>query len=171
MSIEQTLVLIKPDGIHRRLTGLTIDRLEAAGLKLVGAKVVSVSEELAQAHYKDLSDKPFFSNLIRYIQGEFHGFQDHRIVAMVFEGENAVALTRKVAGATNPEDAAPESIRGSFGRITTKGQFENVLHASGNLKDAEREIKLWFAPQEVLSPLYPTKPAANGQKSREKIWA
>ena len=151
MATEQTLVLIKPDGMHRRLTGLVIDRLEAAGLKLVGAKVISVSEKLAREHYKDLSDKPFFENLIRYIRGEFHGIADHRIVAMVFEGENAVALTRKVAGATNPEEAAPETIRGSFGRITTKGQFENVLHASGNLKDAEREIKLWFSANEVLN--------------------
>jgi len=150
MALEQTLVLIKPDGMHRRLTGLVIDRLEAAGLKLVGAKVVSVSEKLAREHYKDLSDKPFFENLIRYIRGEFHGIADHRVVAMVFEGENGVALTRKVAGATNPEDASPDTIRGSFGRVTTKGQFENVLHASGNTKDAEREIKLWFAPHEVL---------------------
>lgn len=150
MALEQTLVLIKPDGMHRRLTGLVVDRLEAAGLKLVGAKVLSVSEKLAREHYKDLSDKPFFENLIRYIRGEFHGIADHRIVAMVFEGENAVALTRKVAGATNPEDAAPETIRGSFGRVTTKGQFENVLHASGNLKDAEREVSLWFAAGEVL---------------------
>lgn len=171
MAYEQTLVLIKPDGIRRRLTGLTIDRLEAEGLKLVGAKVVSVSEELAREHYRDLSDKPFFANLIRYIQGEFHGLKDHRIVAMIFEGENAVARTRKAAGATNPEEAAPESIRGSFGRVTTKGQFENVLHASGNLKDAEREIKLWFAPDEVLSPLFPTKHAVNGQQSRTRTWA
>lgn len=149
--MEQTLVLIKPDGIHRRLTGLAIDRLEAAGLTLVAAKVVSVSEELAREHYKDLSDKPFFENLIRYIRGEFHNLKDHRVVALVFQGEGAVALTRKVAGATNPEEAAPETIRGSFGRITTTKQFENVIHASGNLKDAEREVKLWFAPHEIVS--------------------
>ena len=171
MAIEQTLVLIKPDGVHRRLTGLVIDRLEAAGLSLSAAKVVSVSEELAREHYRDLSDKPFFANLIRYIRGEFHNLADHRVVAMVFQGESAVVLTRKVAGATNPEDAAPETIRGSFGRITTKGQFENVLHASGNLQDAEREIKLWFAPHEIMAPLYPTKAAVNGQRATSKVWA
>src|SRR5437867_1456010 len=128
--MEQTLVLIKPDGIRRRLTGLVIDRLEASGLTLVGAKMVGVSESLAREHYKELADKPFFENLIRYIRGEFHGLKDHRVLALVFQGANAVALTRKVAGATNPEEAGPESIRGSFGRVTTQGQFENVLHAS-----------------------------------------
>jgi len=144
MAIEKTLVLIKPDGIHRRLTGLVIDRLEGAGLTLTAASVVSVSEKLAREHYRDLAGKPFFENLIRYIRGEFHGLKDHRVVALVFQGEDAVALTRRVAGATNPEEAAPGTIRGSFGRITTKSQFENVLHASGNLDDAEREVDLWF---------------------------
>ena len=151
MAIEQTLILIKPDGAKRRLTGLAIDRLEAAGLTLVGAKVVSVSEELAKEHYRDLADKPFFPNLIRYIRGEFHKIPDQRILALVYEGENAVKLTRLVAGATNPEQAEPGTIRGSFGRVTTEGQFENVVHASGNLADAEREIKLWFAAGEVVS--------------------
>lgn len=168
MGMEQTLVLIKPDGLKRRLTGLVIDRLEAAGLSLVGAKALRVSEELARAHYRDLAGKPFFPNLIRYIRGEFHGLEDNRILALVFQGEGAVALTRRVAGATHPEQAEPGSIRGSFGRITTEGQFENVLHASGNLQDAEREIKLWFAPHEILSPLYPIKAAVNG---RAPSWA
>src|SRR5438105_15764445 len=127
MALEQTLVLIKPDGMHRRLTGLVIDRLEAAGLKLVGAKVVSVSEKLAREHYRDLSDKPFFENLIRYIRGEFHAIPDNRILALAYEGEGAIALVRKVAGATNPEQAEPGTIRGSFGRVTTAGQFENVI--------------------------------------------
>ncbi|MDE2291217.1 MAG: nucleoside-diphosphate kinase [Elusimicrobia bacterium] len=148
--MEQTLILIKPDGAKRRLTGLAVDRLEAAGLELVGAKVVSVTEPLAKEHYKDLADKPFFPNLIRYIRGEFHKIPDSRILALVYQGENAVKLTRQVAGATNPEQADPGTIRGSFGRVTTEGQFENVIHASGNLADAEREIKLWFKPGEVV---------------------
>lgn len=151
MAIEQTLILIKPDGAKRRLTGLAIDRLDAAGLTLVGAKVVSVSEKLAKEHYKDLADKPFFPNLIRYIRGEFHKIPDQRILAMVYEGEGAIALVRKIAGATNPEQAEPGTIRGSFGRITTEGQFENVIHASGNAADAAREIALWFKAGEVVS--------------------
>lgn len=153
MATEQTLVLIKPDGAQRRLTGLVIDRLEAAGLTLAAAKVVSVSEALAKEHYDGLKDKPFFPNLIRYIRGEFHRIPDNRILALVLEGEGAVALVRKVAGATNPEQAEAGTIRGSFGRITTEGQFENVIHASGTVPEAEREIKLWFKPGEVLRPM------------------
>ena len=150
MAIEQTLILIKPDGAKRRLTGLAIDRLEAAGLTLVGAKVVSVTEKLAKEHYRDLADKPFFPNLIRYIRGEFHGLKDSRVLAMVYRGENAIKKVREIAGATNPEQAAPGTIRGSFGRITTQGQFENVIHASSDPADAAREVALWFKPAEIL---------------------
>lgn len=152
MAIEQTLILIKPDGWRRGLTGLVIDRLDQAGLELVGAKVVRVTEALAREHYKDLADKPFFPNLIRYIRGEFHNLQHQQVLALVYQGEGAIALVRKIAGATNPEQADPHTIRGSFGRVTTQGQFENVLHASGNAGDAEREVKLWFRAEELLTP-------------------
>ena len=150
MPIEETLILIKPDGAKRRLTGLTIDRLDASGLEMVAAKMVSVSEALAHEHYKALKDKPFFPGLIRYIRGEFHGFKDHRILALVYRGENAIKKTREITGATNPEEAAPGTIRGSFGRITTDGQFENVIHASGDATDAAREVPLWFRPEEII---------------------
>ena len=151
MAIEQTLVLIKPDGLKRGLTGLTLDRLEAAGLEMVAAKMVSVSEKLAREHYQALADKPFFADLIRYIRGEFHGLGDHRVLALVYRGENAIKKTRQAAGATNPEEADPHSIRGSFGRITTKGHFENVIHASSDPADAKREVALWFKPEEILA--------------------
>ena len=150
MAIEETLILIKPDGLFRKLTGLTIDRLDASGLEMVGAKMVSVSNELAREHYKSLSDKPFFENLIKYIRGEFHGLKDSRVMAMVYRGEGAIAKVRQIAGATNPEQAAPGTIRGSFGRITTAQQFENVLHASSDPADAKREVALWFKPNELL---------------------
>ncbi|OGR88794.1 MAG: nucleoside-diphosphate kinase [Elusimicrobia bacterium RIFCSPHIGHO2_02_FULL_57_9] len=150
MAVEQTLILIKPDGLSRKLTGLTIDRLDASGLEMVGAKMVSVSEKLAREHYKALCDKPFFSNLIKYIRGDFHGFPGHRVLAMVYRGEGAIAKVRQIAGATNPEQAEPGTIRGSFGRITTAGQFENVIHASSDPRDAEREIRLWFKADEIL---------------------
>lgn len=150
MAIEQTLILIKPDGLFRKLTGLTIDRLDGSGLEMVAARMVSVSEELAREHYKSLSDKPFFTNLIKYIRGEFHGLKDSRVLAMVYRGEGAIAKVRLIAGATNPEQATPGTIRGSFGRITTAGQFENVIHASSDPVDAEREVKLWFKPEEIL---------------------
>ena len=150
MAIERTLILIKPDGLFRKLTGLTIDRLDASGLEMVAAKMVSVSEKLAREHYAALSDKPFFPNLIRYIRGEFHGLKDSRVLALVYRGDNAVSRVRQIAGATNPEQAAPGTIRGSFGRVTTAGQFENVLHASSDPADGEREVKLWFRPEEIL---------------------
>lgn len=150
MALEQTLILIKPDGLARKLTGFAIDRLDAAGLDLVAAKMVSVSEKLAREHYKSLSDKPFFENLIKYIRGYFHGLKDHRVLALVYRGEGAIKRVRDVAGATNPEQAAPGTIRGSFGRITTGGQFENVIHASSDPADAAREIKLWFKADEIL---------------------
>ncbi|MBI5624472.1 MAG: nucleoside-diphosphate kinase [Elusimicrobia bacterium] len=148
--MEKTLILIKPDGMHRKLTGLVIDRLDAAGLDLVGTKMVSVTEKLAREHYKSHEGKPFFPNLIKYIRGEFHGFKDHRVLALVYRGENAIGKARAVAGATNPEHAAPGTIRGSFGRISTAGQFENVVHASSDEADAEREVNLWFKPDELL---------------------
>jgi nucleoside-diphosphate kinase len=150
MSIEQTLILIKPDGLHRRLTGLTIDRLDAAGLELAAAKMVSVSTELAEKHYAEHVGKPFYPNLIKYIRGEFHGLADHRVLAMVYRGEGCIAKVREIAGATNPEQAKPGTIRGSFGRVTTAGQFENVLHASANVADAAREVGLWFKNGEIL---------------------
>jgi len=150
MAIEQTLILIKPDGQARRLTGLTIDRLDNSGLQMVAAKVVVVSEQLAREHYKSLSDKPFFEGLIKYIRGEFHGIKTNHVLAMVYRGENAIKAVRAIAGATNPEQAEAGTIRGSFGRITTAGQFENVIHASSDPTDAAREVALWFKPEEIL---------------------
>ena len=150
MAIEKTLILIKPDGLKRKLTGLAIDRLDASGLEMIGAKIVSVSEALAREHYEPLKDKPFFENLIRYIRGQLHGIPKNRVLAFVYRGDNAVARVREIAGATNPEDAAPGTIRGSFGRLTSGGQFENVIHASSDVQEAEREIKLWFSPNEIV---------------------
>ncbi len=150
MPIEQTLILIKPDGLFRKLTGLTIDRLDNAGLDMVAAKMVSVSTDLAEKHYAEHKGKPFYDNLIRYIRGEFHDLKDHRVLAMVYRGEGCIAKVREIAGATNPEQAKPGTIRGSFGRVTTAKQFENVLHASANPADAEREVSLWFKKDEIL---------------------
>lgn len=189
MAIEQTLVLIKPDAGKRLLTGLAIDRIEAAGLNLVGAKVVSVSEELARTHYAEHEGKPFFPRLIQYIQGKLHGIPDGRILALAFQGEGAVARVRKVAGATNPEDAEPGTLRGTFGRLRSVREgdpdgggvvkpgdqlMENVIHAAGNPADAEREIKLWFSPGELVRPIYPVKrvrSTIDGRESETEAWA
>ncbi|MFH1406423.1 MAG: nucleoside-diphosphate kinase [Candidatus Omnitrophota bacterium] len=166
--VEQTLVLIKPDGLKKSLTGNILTRLSETKLEIVAAKMVRVSRELAIKHYEHLKDKPFFEELIRYIQGELH--DRRKVLAMVYWGEDAIAKVKELSGATNPEEADPTSIRGSFGRITTKGIYENAIHASSNPSEAEREIKLWFLPEEVIVDLYPTKEETLSKLTR-KAWA
>lgn len=151
--IEKTLVLIKPDGLQKSLTGNILTKLSEAKLEIVGAKVVCVSRELAEKHYQHLKDKPFFEDLLKYFRGKLHGKRFERVIAFVYQGEDAITRVRKIAGATNPEEADPTTIRGAYGRITTKGVYENVIHASSDPKDAEREIALWFKPEEIVISL------------------
>jgi nucleoside-diphosphate kinase len=153
--IQQTLVIIKPDGLKKSLTGNILSVLSETRLKIVGAKVVRVSKSLAKKHYSHLKDKPFFNELIKYITGELHG--ENRVLALVYHGEDAIEKVRKVCGNTNPEKADPTTIRGKYGRILSSGVFENAVHASENEKEAEREIKLWFEPEELVIRIYPTK--------------
>ena len=152
--IEQTLVLIKPDGLVKSLTGNIIDKLSESELVIVGAKIVAVDKELAEIHYKDLKDQKFFDDLIQYIMGAYH---TKRVLALVYEGENAIKRVRHITGDTNPENASPTSLRGKYGRITTSGVFENVVHASSNPDDAKREIQLWFAPKELAKTRFDTE--------------
>ena len=153
--IQQTLVLIKPDGLVRSITGNILTRLSETKLEIVAAKVTKVTKEKAEAHYRELSDKPFFDELIQYLQGELH--DRHKVMALVYWGDDAIEKVRKLSGETNPYEASPTSIRGSFGRIRPSGLFENVVHASSDEEEAEREIKLWFDPDEIILDLYPTK--------------
>ncbi|MEI8344571.1 MAG: nucleoside-diphosphate kinase [Candidatus Omnitrophota bacterium] len=165
---EATLVVIKPDGLQKSLTGNVLSRLSEAQLCIIAAKIVQVSRELAAAHYQHLKDKPFFEELIKFIMGEYH---TKRTMALIYYGEDAIGKVRQICGATNPEEAKPGTIRGSFGRITTKGVFENVIHASSCREDAEREIKLWFEPSEiVVDGLYPAKQAVL-KDCPKKVWA
>ena len=152
MKVQQTLVLIKPDGLIKSLTGNILTQLSTTELILVGSKVVQVTRELAEEHYQHLREEKFFDELIKYIMGEYH---TKRVLALVYQGENAIKKVRDVVGMTNPEKAEPTSIRGKYGRITSQGVFENVVHASENEKEAEREIKLWFRPYELVNTLYP----------------
>ena len=164
---EPTLVIIKPDGLIKSLTGNILTKLSDAKLVILAAKVKAVSRELAEEHYFHMKDKPFFEDIVKYLMGEYH---TKRTMALVYHGENAIQRVRQICGATNPEEAAPGTIRGSYGRITTKGVYENVIHASSNPQDAEREIKLWFEPHEiVLDDLYPTKDSSKTIKT--KVWA
>lgn len=165
---QQTLVLIKPDGLKKSLTGNILTRLSETKLEIVAAKMVRVSRELAIEHYKHMKDKPFFEELIQYIQGELH--DRRKVMAMVYWGDDALAKVRKLAGLTNPEEADPTTIRGSYGRITTKGLYENVLHTSSNESEAQREIKLWFSPDEVIVDLYPTK-VVEVKAEKKCVWA
>ncbi len=164
---RQTLVLIKPDGLKKSLTGNILSRLSETKLEIVAAKVVKVSRELAAEHYSHMKDKPFFEELIKYLQGELHDRK--KVMAMVYWGDDAISKIRKICGATNPEEADPVSIRGAYGRITTKGLYENVIHTSSSEEDARREIQLWFRPDEIIADLYPTKEAEI--KEKRKVWA
>lgn len=165
MAIEQTLVLIKPDGLVKSLTGNIIDKLSESELIIIGAKIVSVSRGLAEEHYMHLKNEGFFEELIKYIMGEYH---TRRVLALVYQGENAITRVRHIVGHTNPEKALPTSLRGKYGRITTTGVFENVVHASANQEDAEREIKLWFKPSELANIIYKTEERETTGK--ELIW-
>ena len=147
---EKTLVLIKPDGLIKSLTGNIITKLSETKLKIVGAKIVKVSKELAEKHYSKLKEKKpeIFKETVKYLIGEYH---TDRVFALVYKGENAIEEVRKIAGKTNPEEASPISIRGKYGRINSRtGVFENVIHASDSIENAKREIELWFNESEVL---------------------
>lgn len=148
MAWQATLVIFKPDAIKRGLVGATLSRLEALQCEVVGSKVVRVDRALAEEHYKNIRGKPFFEETVEYLQGKLHGTR--AVLTMVLQGEDAIERVRQVAGATNPEQAEPTSIRGAWGRITSAGLMENVLHASSDPAEAAREIALWYTPQELL---------------------
>jgi nucleoside-diphosphate kinase len=169
MAIEQLLILIKPDGVKKSLTGNILTKLSQARMLIIGAKAVKVSRQLAQEHYYQLKDKPFFGELVDYIQGKVYGEPWDRVLAFVYQGEDAIVRMRKIAGATNPEEADPISIRGAYGRITTKGVYENVVHCSSHPSEAEREIKLWFSPEEIVKPIYATKKVVLDKQEKE-VW-
>nr|3VVT_A Chain A, Nucleoside diphosphate kinase [synthetic construct]3VVT_B Chain B, Nucleoside diphosphate kinase [synthetic construct] len=137
--MERTFVMIKPDGVQRGLIGEIISRFERKGLKIVAMKMMRISREMAEKHYAEHREKPFFSALVDYITSG-------PVVAMVLEGKNAVEVVRKMVGATNPKEAAPGTIRGDFGLDVGK----NVIHASDSPESAEREISLFFKDEELV---------------------
>lgn len=159
--IEPILIIVKPDGMVKGLAGHILRRFEETDLKLVGARLAKVDRELASVHYHHLKSKPFFEELLAFITGGLHGGQD-TVLAFAYTGEDAVLKARTIAGATNPEEADYRSIRGSFGRVTTMGVFENVVHVSSDPIEGAREIKLWFRPEEITVDLFPAVPAQGG---------
>ena len=152
---QAALIIIKPDGISKKLVGNIFTKFAQTGLEIVAIKIARTTRQLAEEHYKHLKGRPFFDDVVAYFCGAFH--KEKKLLATIFYGDDAIKKCRKTAGATNPEEASPESIRGSYGRITTKGIFENVVHVSSDKKEAEREIKLWFDPTDIIVNLYPTK--------------
>ena len=138
--MERTLVLIKPDGVQRGLVGEVIARLERRGLRLVGAKFMQVSQELAETHYAIHKGKPFYDGLIAYITSA-------PVMAMAWEGPNAIAAVRQTMGATRPTEAAPGSVRHDFGLEVGR----NLTHASDSVENGQAEVSLWFTEQELVS--------------------
>jgi nucleoside-diphosphate kinase len=136
---QMTLVLVKPDAIHRGLAGEVISRLERKGLKIAAMKLLQVNEALAARHYEAHTEKPFFSSLVEFITS-------CPIIAMVVEGKNAVEVVRHTMGQTDPTKAAPGTIRGDLAMDIQN----NLVHGSDSLESARREIALFFEPQEIL---------------------
>jgi nucleoside-diphosphate kinase len=143
--VERTLVLVKPDGVQRGLIGEVIARLERRGLRLVAARFLQVSRQLAEQHYAVHQGKPFYEGLINYITSA-------PVMAMVWEGPNAIAAVRQTMGATRPYEAAPGTIRHDFALTVSR----NLTHASDSPENGELEINLWFTPQELVNWERPT---------------
>ncbi len=138
--MEKTFIAIKPDGVQRRLVGEIIRRFESKGFNLVALKFMNVSRELAEEHYSVHRERPFFNSLVDFITSS-------PVVAMVWEGEGVVASARKLIGATNPLTAELGTIRGDFGVSIGR----NLIHGSDAIETAQREIALWFKPEELVS--------------------
>ncbi|MCI4339686.1 MAG: nucleoside-diphosphate kinase [Thermoplasmata archaeon] len=139
-TVERTLVLVKPDGVKRGLAGEIVGRLERKGLKIVAAKLVRVTPELAARHYAEHHGKPFYPGLVEHITSG-------PVLALALEGRSAIAVVRLMTGATNPTTAQPGTIRGDFGLAMTP----NLIHASDSPASAERELGLFFAASEYAA--------------------
>lgn len=139
MAVEQTLILIKPDAVERRLTGTILDRIERRGFNVRAGKLLRVGRDLGERHYAEHREKPFFGELVEFIVSA-------PTWALVVEGEDAIATMRKTIGATNPVNAEPGTIRGDF----AMSMPDNLVHGSDSPESAEREIALWFSDDELV---------------------
>ena len=137
--MEKTLVLVKPDGVQRGLIGEIISRLEKRGLRLIGAKFIQVSQQLAEEHYGIHQGKPFYESLLAYITSS-------PVMAMAWDGPDAIAAVRQTMGATRPTEAAPGSVRHDFGLEVGR----NLTHASDSVENGQKEVALWFSDKELV---------------------
>ena len=163
---EPALVIIKPDGTTKGLVANILTKFARPDLEIVGVRIVRPTRTLAEEHYKHIKNKPFFEETVAYFLGRFH--KEKKLLAIIYYGKDAIVQCRKIAGATNPEEADPNSIRGSYGRITTQGIYENVVHVSSNKNEVQREIKLWFEPGDIVINLLPAKVIESVY--RRRIW-
>ncbi len=145
--MERTLIIVKPDAVQRGLTGEIIHRFERRGLKLIGMKLVQVSEELAKKHYAEHEGKPFFEGLVSYITSS-------PVVLIALEGKNAVAAARTTIGSTKPHEAAAGTIRGDFGMDVGR----NLVHGSDSPESGQREVANFFQEAELVSWARNTEP-------------
>ena len=138
--MERTYLMVKPDGVQRGLCGEIVSRFEKKGLKLIAMKLMVIPKETAENHYGEHKGKKFYESLISYITSG-------PVLAMVWEGENAVSICRNMMGKTNPAESAPGTIRGDYGMVTGL----NIIHGSDSVESAEREIRIFFKPEELVS--------------------
>ncbi len=138
--MEQTFSMLKPDAVQRSLIGEIIGRFEKKGLKLVALKLLKISREMAERHYAEHLGKPFFNDLVDFITSG-------PVVAMIWEGQNAIQVVRTMMGKTDPQEALPGTIRGDFGLFTGN----NIVHGSDSPESASREINLFFSEGEIIS--------------------
>ena len=146
--IKRTLVLLKPDCVQRSFSGEIITRFEKAGLKIVGMKMVWVDKDFAKKHYEEHVDKPFYPGLEDVITGG-------PVIALALEGVEVISTVRKMVGATEPKSAAPGTIRGDYAHVSygyaddKQIGIKNIIHASADDKDAQKELELWFSDEET----------------------
>lgn len=138
--MEKTFLMVKPDGVQRNLVGSIVKRFEEKGFTLVGSKLMQISNDLAETHYGEHKERPFFGELVEFITSG-------PVFAMVWEGEDVIKTARTMMGATNPQEAAPGTIRGDYGITVGK----NIIHGSDSTESAEREINLFFTEEELVS--------------------
>ncbi|EOR23574.1 nucleoside-diphosphate kinase [Cytobacillus oceanisediminis] len=137
--MERTFLMVKPDGVQRNLIGKIVTRFEEKGFQLVGAKFIHVSENIAEQHYAEHKEKPFFTELVDFITSG-------PVFAMVWQGEGVIAKSRLMMGKTDPLEALPGTIRGDFGVVKHK----NIIHGSDGRESAQREISLFFREEEIV---------------------
>ena len=137
--MERTFIMVKPDGVQRGLIGEIVNRFEQKGFKLVGAKLMQISTSLAEQHYGEHKERPFFGELVEFITSG-------PVFAMVWEGEDVISISRNMIGATKPQEATPGSIRGDY--AVTVGK--NIIHGSDSPESAKREINLFFKEEELI---------------------